>query len=213
MGHRPRHDPRPTHFSQLYLFSPSSRSSLVNPSNIFPSDFLPGATSRLRSRKVSNVSEGFWHRPQTTRERTTPPQTRWTQLVFLILCGRSLWSQRVQWGRPGSRGWRGRRASCGQSKPMREVRGAGYMKHPHAKKGAQGRVEQRLQRAAMVLGTLHSLWQRRQRRRLQCIRHEPEELVRVLLPVLVETLLELWGRHEHRPRDLSEEQHSRPRLL
>jgi len=46
----------------------------MKPDSIFLSvGFEPLVTSRLRSRNVSNVSDGFSHREQTTRDRIFPP--------------------------------------------------------------------------------------------------------------------------------------------
>lgn len=47
----------------------------MNPDSIFLSvGDDPFVTSKLRSRNVSNVSDGFSHREQTTRDRIFPPQ-------------------------------------------------------------------------------------------------------------------------------------------
>lgn len=80
-----------THFSQWYLLSPSSLSSLMNPASIFPRDGEPPfVTSRLRSRNESKVSDGLLHREQTTRDRIFPPQVSYIHVVCLTFSGASL---------------------------------------------------------------------------------------------------------------------------
>lgn len=46
---------------------------------------LTPCMSRLRSRIVSNVSEGCPQELHVTRERSRPPKSLWTQVVSAIL--------------------------------------------------------------------------------------------------------------------------------